>query len=187
MLEVLHRARPHLPKTICGRSHHCEPSKLCTYTLCASTRNSGASHVHHAVDKYKELLPPAGEFGGTSAVEELTSHCELHILLGCGMDDLAGVNALTTFGIPIVANEDSLGDIINAWRYSINLEPVPFTEGPLLAETLKVPFTYCWSPALVPKPADWLDHIGECRRLPKLNTADRRRCMRLLLPRCANV
>lgn len=55
----------------------------------------------------------------------------------------------------------SLGDIVNAWRYTLNLEPVPFTEGPLLAETLKIPFTYCWSPALVPKPADWMEHIGK--------------------------
>lgn len=43
----------------------------------------------------------------------------------------------------------------------MDLEPVPATEGPGLAETLKVPFTYCWSPALVPKPADWAAHIGE--------------------------
>jgi hypothetical protein len=27
-------------------------------------------------------------------------------------------------------------------------------------ENLKVPFTYCWSPALVPKPLDWGEHIG---------------------------
>lgn len=34
-------------------------------------------------------------------------------------------------------------------------------DGPLIAETLKIPFTYCWSPALVPKPKDWGPHIGE--------------------------
>jgi hypothetical protein len=33
-------------------------------------------------------------------------------------------------------------------------------DGPLLAERLRVPHTYCWSPALVPKPADWDAHIG---------------------------
>ncbi|KAJ7740943.1 sterol glucosyltransferase [Mycena maculata] len=54
------------------------------------------------------------------------------------------------------------GDIINKWRDSIDLEPVPASEGPALAETLKVPFTYCWSPALVPKPADWASHIDIC-------------------------
>ncbi|THX23914.1 UDP-Glycosyltransferase/glycogen phosphorylase, partial [Aureobasidium pullulans] len=48
-----------------------------------------------------------------------------------------------------------LGDVINNWRRGIGLEPVPNTEGPLLASTLSVPFTYCWSPALIPKPVDW--------------------------------
>lgn len=57
-----------------------------------------------------------------------------------------------------------LGDLINAWRKgSLNLDPVPATEGPNLLKTLKVPFTYCWSPALVPKPSDWGSHIGEYR------------------------
>ena len=52
-----------------------------------------------------------------------------------------------------------LGDIINEWRQRLDLEAVPMTEGPMLAETLKVPHTYCWSPALVPKPADWAEHV----------------------------
>ncbi|OQD83914.1 hypothetical protein PENSOL_c136G07326 [Penicillium solitum] len=56
-----------------------------------------------------------------------------------------------------------LGDLINAWRkYSLNLDPVPATEGPNLLKTLKVPFTYCWSPALVPKSSDWGSHIDVC-------------------------
>lgn len=55
-----------------------------------------------------------------------------------------------------------LGDVINSWRASIDLEPVPATEGPNLPDTLKVPFTYCWSAALVPKPSDWAAHIDIC-------------------------
>lgn len=27
--------------------------------------------------------------------------------------------------------------------------PVPFSEGPFLPDLLKIPTTYCWSPALV--------------------------------------
>ena len=27
---------------------------------------------------------------------------------------------------------------------------------------VQVPYTYCWSPSLIPKPIDWGDHIGEC-------------------------
>lgn len=42
----------------------------------------------------------------------------------------------------------------------MDLEPVPTGEGPNLAQTLKVPFTYCWSPALLPKPEDWPSYIG---------------------------
>ncbi|KAJ7254670.1 hypothetical protein B0H12DRAFT_1202254 [Mycena haematopus] len=34
--------------------------------------------------------------------------------------------------------------------------------GPALAETLKIPFTYCWSPALNPKPVDWPAHMDVC-------------------------
>ncbi|GKZ63056.1 hypothetical protein AnigIFM49718_010787 [Aspergillus niger] len=63
-----------------------------------------------------------------------------------------------------------LGDVINKWRSAIDLEPIPATEGPCLAETLKVPFTYCWSPTLMPKPSDWASHIDVCgfffRELP---------------------
>ncbi|GIZ46193.1 hypothetical protein CKM354_000932900 [Cercospora kikuchii] len=52
-----------------------------------------------------------------------------------------------------------LGDVINAWRRSIGLERVPLTEGPSLASNLSIPFTYCWSPALMAKPDDWPAHI----------------------------
>ncbi|KAM0490255.1 hypothetical protein ACHAP8_011729 [Fusarium lateritium] len=66
-----------------------------------------------------------------------------------------------------------LGDVINTWRHTLDLEPIPFSEGPCLAETLGVPFTYCWSPALVPKPADWADNIDVCgfffRDMPSYN------------------
>ncbi|KAL2842748.1 hypothetical protein BJY01DRAFT_264410 [Aspergillus pseudoustus] len=55
-----------------------------------------------------------------------------------------------------------LGDVINKWRGKLDLEPVPVTEGPMLAETLKIPFTYCWSPALMAKPVDWPAHIDVC-------------------------
>ena len=54
-----------------------------------------------------------------------------------------------------------LGDLVNSWRQeSLGLEPVPASEGPRLTETLRIPFTYCWSPALIPKPADWPPHVG---------------------------
>lgn len=55
----------------------------------------------------------------------------------------------------------SLGDIINKWRRTLDLEDVAVLDGPLLAERLRVPFTYCWSPSVVPKPADGGRHIGK--------------------------
>ncbi|KAH8202230.1 hypothetical protein TruAng_003607 [Truncatella angustata] len=66
----------------------------------------------------------------------------------------AAVNFLTWQG---------LGDIVNHWRIrTLDLEAVPATEGPHLIETYKVPFTYCWSPSLVPKPPDWGENIDVC-------------------------
>ncbi|KAJ6119864.1 UDP-glucuronosyl/UDP-glucosyltransferase [Penicillium sp. IBT 18751x] len=67
-----------------------------------------------------------------------------------------------SYGVVEWLTWQGLGDVINKWRDSINLDSVPMTEGPSLAEVLKVPFTYCWSPALIPKPQDWPSHIDIC-------------------------
>ncbi|KAG2168847.1 hypothetical protein JADG_008586 [Aureobasidium aubasidani] len=55
-----------------------------------------------------------------------------------------------------------LADVVNSWRETMDLEPVPTTEGPFLAYTQNIPTTYCWSGALVPKPLDWGQHIDVC-------------------------
>lgn len=55
-----------------------------------------------------------------------------------------------------------LADVVNGWRETLDLEPVPTTEGPFLAYTQNIPTTYCWSAALVPKPLDWGQHIDVC-------------------------
>ena len=58
--------------------------------------------------------------------------------------------------------EISLGDIINNWRErTLCLESIPTMVATSMLEYLEVPFTYCWSPALVPKPTDWPSYIGE--------------------------
>jgi len=49
---------------------------------------------------------------------------------------------------------------MNKWRKTLDLEPISVIDGPDLASFLKIPFTYCWSLSLVPKPMDWLPHIG---------------------------
>ncbi|KAF2633110.1 glycosyltransferase family 1 protein [Macroventuria anomochaeta] len=54
-----------------------------------------------------------------------------------------------------------LGDIINRFRAKcLNLDPVSRIWGPGMLQRLKIPHTYCWSPALIPKPTDWGSHIS---------------------------
>lgn len=48
-----------------------------------------------------------------------------------------------------------LGDIINDFRNSLRLKPLSIVTGPMATERLGVPFTYAWSEALLPKPAEW--------------------------------
>ncbi|EXL40903.1 hypothetical protein FOCG_16665 [Fusarium oxysporum f. sp. radicis-lycopersici 26381] len=57
----------------------------------------------------------------------------------------------------------SLGDIINHWRRkSLNLDPISSTTATSMLSAQEVPYTYCWSPAFVPKPADWPPYIDVC-------------------------
>ncbi|CAG8117443.1 unnamed protein product [Penicillium olsonii] len=67
-----------------------------------------------------------------------------------------------TYGVVEWLTWQGLGDVINQWRISIDLEPIAATVGPSLPEALQIPHTYCWSPALVPKPTDWPAHIDVC-------------------------
>ncbi|KAL3959862.1 hypothetical protein ACCO45_004979 [Purpureocillium lilacinum] len=54
-----------------------------------------------------------------------------------------------------------IGDIINRFRAKcLGLDPVSTIWGPGMLQRLKVPHTYCWSPALLPKPKDWAPHIS---------------------------
>ena len=53
-----------------------------------------------------------------------------------------------------------LGDVINRFREkSLGLEPVSVMWAPGMASRLRIPYTYCWSPALIPKPKDWGNYI----------------------------
>lgn len=54
-----------------------------------------------------------------------------------------------------------LGDVINRFRVKcLRLEPVSLIWAPGMLQRLKVPHTYCWSPALIPKPKDWGPRIS---------------------------
>ena len=49
-----------------------------------------------------------------------------------------------------------LGDIVNHFREdTLRLEPVSSLWAPGALYRMKVPYTYLWSPSLVPKPSDW--------------------------------
>ena len=49
-----------------------------------------------------------------------------------------------------------LGDLVNDFRVkTLGLDPVSTLWAPGATYRLHVPFTYLWSPGLVPKPADW--------------------------------
>ncbi|KAK6086145.1 glycosyltransferase family 28 domain-containing protein [Seiridium cupressi] len=53
-----------------------------------------------------------------------------------------------------------LGDVINRFRTKIlDLEPLSLLWAPGVLTRLRIPYTYCWSPALIPKPNDWGNHI----------------------------
>ncbi|KAK4090318.1 CAZyme family GT1 [Purpureocillium lilacinum] len=53
-----------------------------------------------------------------------------------------------------------LGDLVNNFRVNtLSLDPVSTLWAPGATYRLHVPFTYLWSPGLVPKPADWGDEI----------------------------
>lgn len=54
-----------------------------------------------------------------------------------------------------------LADIVNRFRRNaLGLDSIDPSWGTKIFPHLKIPFTYCWSPALIPKPADWGDHIS---------------------------
>lgn len=54
-----------------------------------------------------------------------------------------------------------LGDVINRFRDKVlDLEPLSLIWAPGLLTRLRIPTTYCWSPALIPKPNDWQAEIS---------------------------
>ncbi|GAB1320202.1 hypothetical protein MFIFM68171_10412 [Madurella fahalii] len=53
-----------------------------------------------------------------------------------------------------------LGDLVNDFRVkTLGLDPVSTLWAPGATYRLHVPFTYLWSPGLVPKPPDWGDEV----------------------------
>lgn len=65
-----------------------------------------------------------------------------------------------------------LGGTINRFRARcLGLDPISLIWAPGLLHRLKIPHTYCWSPALIPKPQDWGHHIS-ITGFPVLNSPE---------------
>ncbi|PHH55364.1 Sterol 3-beta-glucosyltransferase UGT80A2 [Ceratocystis fimbriata CBS 114723] len=76
-----------------------------------------------------------------------------------GSMDNATANTVT-YGLVEMFTWQGLADIINKFRVDVlELEALTVAWTPGILHRLQIPFTYCWSPALIPKPQDWGDHI----------------------------
>jgi sterol 3beta-glucosyltransferase len=49
-----------------------------------------------------------------------------------------------------------LSGVTNKFRRStLGIPPLTGRSGPGVVDRLRVPYTYCWSPSVIPKPKDW--------------------------------
>lgn len=52
-------------------------------------------------------------------------------------------------------------DLVNTFRKeALSLPALHTRQATFLTIEERVPYTYCWSPSLVPKPKDWAEHIS---------------------------
>ncbi|KAG8698648.1 hypothetical protein FRC08_005788, partial [Ceratobasidium sp. 394] len=71
-----------------------------------------------------------------------------------------GLTNVLSYALAELMTWQGLGDVINHFRTStLGLKPLSLRSGPGVTDRLRVPWTYCMSPALVPKPDDWTNHI----------------------------
>lgn len=53
-----------------------------------------------------------------------------------------------------------IGDLINKFRNeTLDLPSLSIRQAASIMTDQRIPYTYCWSPSLVPKPSDWEDYI----------------------------
>ncbi|PYH78799.1 UDP-Glycosyltransferase/glycogen phosphorylase [Aspergillus uvarum CBS 121591] len=72
----------------------------------------------------------------------------------------SSVGKLMSYMIAETVIWQGVGDLINEFRrHELGLERLDSMRAPSLLSRLRIPFTYLWSPSLLPKPDDWLDHI----------------------------
>ncbi|KIW19765.1 hypothetical protein PV08_00339 [Exophiala spinifera] len=72
----------------------------------------------------------------------------------------ANMANFVTYALVDMLTWQGLGDVINRFRErSLGLEPISIMWAPGMLSRLRIPWTYCWSPALIPKPTDWGSYI----------------------------
>ncbi|KAJ1310549.1 hypothetical protein OPQ81_007279 [Rhizoctonia solani] len=71
-----------------------------------------------------------------------------------------GLTNVLSYALAELMTWQGLGDVINSFRTkTLGLQPLSLRSGAGLVDRLRIPWTYCMSPALVPKPDDWTNHI----------------------------
>ncbi|TVY28311.1 Sterol 3-beta-glucosyltransferase [Lachnellula hyalina] len=71
------------------------------------------------------------------------------------------MNNFVSYALVEMMTWQGLGDVINRFReHALGLEPISLIWAPGMLSRLRVPYTYCWSPALIPKPKDWGQYIS---------------------------
>ncbi|KAK4105397.1 glycosyltransferase family 1 protein [Parathielavia hyrcaniae] len=72
----------------------------------------------------------------------------------------AAITNYVSYALVEMMTWQGLGDLINRFRYNVlDLDPISLLWAPGLLTRLRIPTTYCWSPALTPKPTDWAPEI----------------------------
>ncbi|KAJ7118977.1 glycosyltransferase family 1 protein [Mycena epipterygia] len=71
-----------------------------------------------------------------------------------------GLTNYLSYALADIMTWQGIGDLVNNFRTrTLGLEPLSLRSGPSLVDRVKIPWTYCMSPALVPKPDDWKNYI----------------------------
>ncbi|KAJ6606176.1 UDP-Glycosyltransferase/glycogen phosphorylase [Mycena vulgaris] len=71
-----------------------------------------------------------------------------------------GLTNYLSYALADIMTWQGIGDLVNNFRTrTLGLEPLSLRSGPSLVDRVKIPWTYCMSPALVPKPNDWKNYI----------------------------
>ncbi|KIO22728.1 glycosyltransferase family 1 protein [Tulasnella calospora MUT 4182] len=87
-------------------------------------------------------------------------HCAEALGIPLHLSFKGGLSNYFSYAMADLIQWQGIGDIINNFRTkTLGLDALSIRSGPSLADRLKVPWTYCFSPTLIPKPKDWMNHI----------------------------